>query len=157
MEYNPDTGIMSHRHRVLPSGKVSLRSGRKIGTPSRGGLRATIEYQPYSIHRLAWFYMTGEWPKHVIDHKDGDFKNNKWGNIRDVTRSQNNMNMRPRKVRKDGSVELKGVCKHRNKWVAHIGIAGRTVYLGVFNCPGAAHIAYVVAARKHHGQYARFA
>ena len=42
--------------------------------------------------RLAWFYMTGEWPKYTIDHIDRNTLNDRWDNLRDVTYQVNNQN-----------------------------------------------------------------
>jgi hypothetical protein len=42
-------------------------------------------------HRLAWFLMVGEWPPHTMDHIDRDKTNNKWENLRCVTRSINSL------------------------------------------------------------------
>lgn len=47
-------------------------------------------------HRLAFLYMTGEWSKHLVDHKPPGMKSdNRWENIREATYTQNAYNRGP--------------------------------------------------------------
>lgn len=103
----------------------------------------------YSESRLAWFYMTGKWPKRDIEHKDGDKTNNRWNNLRKATRTQNGGNAKSR-------VALKGVTRVRTgKYTAQIQKKMRKIHLGTFDTPEAAHAAYVVKARELYGEFAR--
>jgi hypothetical protein len=40
--------------------------------------------------------MTGKWPTRDIDHKNRKSLDNRWSNLREATRSQNNMNSKKR-------------------------------------------------------------
>jgi hypothetical protein len=48
----------------------SIKAGARAGSiHRRGGQRViTINRKQYYSNRLAWFYQTGEWPAHPIDH-----------------------------------------------------------------------------------------
>ena len=108
----------------------------------------------YNEHQLAWLYMTGRWGRPTIDHRDGDVTNNRWSNLRRATASQNNANRgRPR----NNTSGYKGVYRGRRpgQWCAHIGRNRRTIHLGTFPTAQAAHAAYVAAARKLFGEFAR--
>jgi hypothetical protein len=50
------------------------------------GVRATFNAQP---SRIIWAYMTGAWPTLVIDHIDGNRKNNRWDNLRQISHQRN--------------------------------------------------------------------
>jgi HNH endonuclease len=50
----------------------------------------------YRAGRLAWLYMTGEWPKNQIDHINRDKADNRFCNLRDVTQTENMRNKAPR-------------------------------------------------------------
>lgn len=43
----------------------------------------------YKASRLAWLYMTGEWPKYEMDHINHVKDDNRWVNLRDVTPAEN--------------------------------------------------------------------
>lgn len=66
-----------------------------------------------------------------------------------------------RKTHKNNRTGLKGVyCDQRRKnkpWHAQIRVDGKKVYLGSFAASAEAFAAYVAAARKYHGEFARFA
>lgn len=43
----------------------------------------------YLVHRIIWLMITGDWPENQIDHIDGNTRNNRPDNLRDVTSAQN--------------------------------------------------------------------
>jgi HNH endonuclease/AP2 domain len=99
----------------------------------------------------------GRWPKGEIDHVNGNKDDNRWENLREATRSQNIANARTPGCNTSG---YKGVYFDRSKprvkpWRASITVDGRTVRLGYFATPEKAWLAYVLAARKHYGDFAR--
>jgi hypothetical protein len=94
LDYNSETGVFTWR--------VALRPRMKIGTVAgwldeRGYRRVRIDARPYLAHRLAWLWMTGEWPSGRLDHRDGDPGNNCWSNLREAMQSQNSANSSIRK------------------------------------------------------------
>lgn len=107
----------------------------------------------YPAHRLAWFYMTGEWPARV-DHRDTIGTNNEWKNLRLATRSQNAANS---KMPIDNTSGFKGVhfSQASQKWCAMIRVDGKTKYLGIFEEKADAALAYAEGAAKYFGEFAR--
>jgi hypothetical protein len=93
--------------------------GKIAGTISEGYVVIWIEGRFYRAHRLAHFYMTGEWPPADIDHKRRDRTDNRWEEIRPATRSQNFCNA---KIRKNNTSGCKGVSWHKasQKWRARV-------------------------------------
>ena len=63
----------------------------------------------HASHRIIWKWMTGEEPID-IDHQDGDRTNNKWANLRSVTRARN--------IRKDGVFIGLGCYQNKNDAIA---------------------------------------
>lgn len=108
----------------------------------------------YQAHRLAWLYMTGKWPENEIDHKDLNKSNNRWHNLREATCSQNHAN---KAVQANNSSGFKGVSWNKKKWRAVLYIAGKQRFLGYFDTPQDAHIAYCNAAKMAYGDFARTA
>jgi hypothetical protein len=150
VKYDPETGCFSW----LISGK-GIRQGYPCGAiTTQGYHRIKIQQREYLAHRLAWFFMTGSWPDGEIDHINMDKADNRWINLRDATTKQNQYN---RTAPSNNTSGFKGVTwnKKCKKWQSSIGYEGRYVYLGLFDCPAAAHFAYVIGADKHHGMFAR--
>ena len=52
----------------------------------------TINGKMYRAHRVIWLWMTGKWPENDIDHEDRDATNNRWNNLGDKTKADNNRN-----------------------------------------------------------------
>jgi HNH endonuclease len=113
-----------------------------------------IDGRKYLAHRLAWLFMTGAFPLGQIDHSNMCRSYNRWCNLRDATASQNQANVR---IRKDNKSGFKGVywATNRKKWHAQITIDKRVRFLGYFDDPSIAHSAYIAAAKKHFGEFAR--
>ena len=89
----------------------------------------------------------------IIVVRDGDGLDNRRCNLRVCTRSQNNMNERPR----GGTSEFKGVSWDNaiSKWRPRIKHNGKQCYLGIFTDEIDAALAYDEAARIYFGPFAR--
>lgn len=149
LHYDPDTGIFTWKVCNL-----SALIGRRAGAPSGHGYRKIkIDGRRYYEHHLAWLYMTGEWLV-GIDHRDLDGSNNRCGNLRPATQSQNNANVSRRKHNTTG---FKGVTfnKVTGKYRAQMTRGGRCHYLGEYSDPRKAHAAYCSAAVDTYGEFAR--
>lgn len=148
-DYDPVTGVFRYRR------KISNKSaGTVAGTIAHNGYcDISIDGQKYGAHRLAWFWMTGEWPLHEVDHRNRKQADNRWRNLRPATRLQNMANS---KVKKSNRTGLKGVQYYRrgNKFCALIRKHGKRVYLGSFETAAEAHAVYMAAATDFHGSYA---
>lgn len=141
LEYSAETGEFTNRFRSggRPSGSVA-GSARKDGY-----VKIRIDSRAYYAHRLAWLYVTGSFPVGDIDHLDGDRSNNRFANLRDVSRAENNRNhgMRP-----DNTSGFPGVSfrKSEQRWQAQIQADGKRQHLGLYATPEEAHAAYSRAA-----------
>lgn len=119
------------------------------GTRERSSrVQIRVAGKNYRAHRLAWLYVYGEWPRGEIDHVDGNATNNCIANLRLATREVNNQNHR--RPNRNNSLQVQGVKKHWNRFVAQICVGGKTQYLGSFATPGEAHQAYLLAKRENH-------
>jgi hypothetical protein len=136
--------------------KVSVR-GQSVGTIA-GGLNGdgyiTVDVNgaSYLAHRLAVFYMTGEWPISLVDHENFDRSDNRWKNIRHANFNQNNH----RRIIAPNATGFRGVTfiKTSGRWRAKISVQKTTVHLGVFPTAEEAHRAYADAAKKYYGDFA---
>lgn len=147
MQYDPETGkfcrLITTNHRA--------KAGDEPGWNHCQGYRAiAIDGRCYLAHRLAWFFMTGEWPVEV-DHRNRNRLDNRWENLRNVTHQQNAQNVA---VEKDFKLttKLAGVSwdKSTSNWKSSICVDGRQKHLGRFDTDAAAHAAYVAAKRQLH-------
>jgi hypothetical protein len=161
LEYDPTTGEFTWIKREGDTRGVHIWNtrfaGKMAGRISSYGYREiAISSRLYKAHRLAWIYMTGEWPTDQIDHIDGDRLNNRLVNLRPATREQNAHNCRRHRDNKTG---FKGVAfyKPTGKFHAVIASYGKKFSLGYFPTPEDAHAAYCIAAKRLHGEFARAA
>jgi hypothetical protein len=138
VHYDPETGVFTRL--------TGVGSPINVKPNQDGYLRAKIDGRTYMLHRIAWFYVTGEWPEQEIDHRNARPADNRFKNLREATASQNNANRR----RYMNSIGFRGVRPWGRKYIAK---AGKT-YLGLFTTPEAAHAAYVEAAQAMYGEFA---
>ena len=151
LNYDPETGVWKWIARTARCIHIGDVAGSMKG---QGYWQIQIDGHNYFAHRLAWLYMTDEWPTCQIDHINLDRADNHWTNLREATASQNRANIRPQINNTSG---FKGVSwkKRSNWWETQIEVNGKGIYLGHFDCPAAAHFAYIVAAEKYFGEFAR--
>jgi hypothetical protein len=153
IRYDPETGMFTWLvYRQSYGG--GIYPGKIAGTMKDGYVKIILDQKQYRAHRLAWFIMTGTWPIHgtEIDHANGNRADNRWANLRAVTRTQNNMNLPPRTDNKSGH---RGVSwrKDTQQWHARIGKHGKTILLGNFDSLEDAVAARVAAESEHFGDH----
>lgn len=150
-DYDLESGILTRRIRR----GVKSPAGQVVGYPNQDGYLVThVDERTYSVHRIAWLMMTGSWPEYEIDHINGAPDDNRWSNLREATRAQNNRNTA---TRKDNSSGYRGVTfnKKLGRWSCVIVVDGVREYLGLFDTPAAAGAAYDERARVAYGQFYR--
>ena len=146
--YDPETGWFTNR-----CSRGRAKAGERAGAHAHSGYsRIIIDYRKYYEHRLAWFYVHGEWPDE-IDHIDGDTCNNAITNLRPCDRTENNCNAQQQR----GQSGLRGAyLDPRNlQWFSKIQFGGYAKFLGNYGSAEEAHKAYEAAARQLHGDFYR--
>ena len=144
LHYDPATGVLTWRVRSR-----NTRVGDIAGRLLNGGYRSIgIDRRAYQAHRLAWLWMTGEWPKGDIDHIDGDPLNNRFENLRDVSHGINQQNQN--RAHSNNKTGFLGVSPRGRKFRAVINVDGKHMHIGLFNTPELAYAAYLAAKRIHH-------
>lgn len=144
IRYNPGDGSFVW----LRKPAKRILAGSVAGTLRGGRIFIVIGGKSYAASRLAWLYMTGQWPSGVVDHINGFAADNRWANLRDVSRRVNNENQRC--ARSCNRAGLLGVTPHHERFRARIKVRGVTRDLGLHATPELAHAAYVAAKRELH-------
>lgn len=149
LHYDSETGIFTRKISRHPKYKIGGIAGCLHNC---GYLRISINKKSYLAHRLAWLYMTGEFPLSGIDHINNDPLDNRFYNLREANKSENGQNRSKNKNNKSG---FKGVCfdNNRGKWVAQIMANGKRKFLGYFETAELAAIKYEEFAIKLHGKF----
>lgn len=147
LAYCPETGVFTNRVTRGARAIVGAVAGSRGAV---GYVEIRVDRVLYYAHRLAWLYMTGEWPSEVIDHRDADRANNRWSNLRSVTRGVNQENRRvAARTNKSGFLGV-AVDKRRGGHRATIVVRGKQKHIGSFESAADAHQAYVNAKRSVH-------
>lgn len=141
--YDRLTGIFTWR-----VARCNHRAGDAAGhRRSDGYLEVRLDRRLYRANRLAWLYMTGEWPPHLIDHEDRNSGNDRWSNLRPATHSQNHQNQ---VMRKDAKHGFRGIELHSSGlWRALLTVRGKRIRLGYFKTREEAAAARVKGEREH--------
>jgi hypothetical protein len=139
LAYDPETGVFQWE--TSPNSQVRAGDFAGYTRPDNGYSIIIIDRKRYYAHRLAWFYVHGEWPLE-IDHINRVRNDNRIENLREADRSINSRNRRT-----TASSGYTGVyySKLRKKWLASIKVGGKRKHLGVYDNPEDANV-----ARKKH-------
>lgn len=164
--YDPETGALIWRDR--PREDFPSERGWKVFNTQCAGKEAcaTAKLGPrtykvvriagrlYLQHRLVWLMVTGIEPSKWIVHKNLDGTDNRFANLRDARPSQSHANRSYQGKTVSG---LKGAFWRPDigRWESRIGVNGKSLYLGMHDTAELAHSAYVSAAQKHYGDFAR--
>lgn len=143
--YSLQTGVFTRRTTTSSNAKRGDEAGSVNG---QGYLVVRIAGKKYYAHRLAFLYVTGEWPPETVDHIDGDPSNNSWGNLRLVSHAENHKNQKRHSNNTSG---VAGVHWHKasGKWQAYIRVNGKQKHLGSFDDKAAAVLVRLAAEIEH--------
>ena len=144
-----DSDLGKHRWRaeLMHNRYYAKRTGKE------NGRKKTL-----SLHRVIMERVIGRplLKGELVDHEDNNSLNNLRTNLRLATHAQNNCNAKKRgnKV----TSQYKGVdwSSSGENWRARITVNNKTLHLGVFGTPEDAYRAYCEAAKKYHGEFARY-
>jgi HNH endonuclease len=129
--YDPETGffmrVAKPRQSKFPAGTIA---GSK---PSpHGYISLKIDGCSYMIHRLAWLFVHGTWPRE-IDHVNRIRDDNRLSNLRSASRSLNALNSKVKATNRSGVTGVNHVADcYRNPWRAFIMVNGNPITLGYF-------------------------
>jgi hypothetical protein len=146
LSYDAETGLFTWAQR-----RTNGAEGLAGSNPDGRYITISIKRKRYYAHRLAWFFVHGEWPKNQIDHINGIKTDNRIANLREITRAENQQNQR--QAHKDAkTTRLLGACRctFTKRWQAHIQVNGKQKNLGRFDTAEEAHAAYLAAKRELH-------
>lgn len=148
LRYIPSTGQLFWRKPPRRWRKPTLEAGCR---DRKYYVLIVIDGLRFSAHRIIWKMVTGRDPRNQIDHKNGFTQDNRWKNLRQATARQNARNRRARYPFK-GTTKIIG----RKTFIATIRLpTGKTKTFGPFKTPKRAHLAYIEAAKKLHGEFFR--
>ena len=161
LSYDPETGLISwldpgpDAFATLKGYRIFKRNfcGKTAGSISPDGyVKLRLNGASLLAHRVIWAMVYGYDPVDDIDHRDMCRSNNRIGNLRQATRSQNCMN---KLTRSDNTSGSKGVSWHKvtGKWSASICVDGHAAHLGVFTNKQDATRAYQEASAEVHGNF----
>lgn len=148
LRYDPQTGDFFWR--------VNRTNGVKAG--DRAGCRRgeywviSIFNVSYRAQRLAFLYMTGEFPSDYVDHINGKKLDNRWDNLRPATNAQNQHN----RAGTGGACGIKNVTyvARRRKYQVSLKVFGREKFIGYYQDCELAELVATEARNKYHGPYA---
>lgn len=131
VHYDPDTGVLKRTHALDRGHNRYEKEFTPTSVTKQGYRQISLFKRPYTVHRLAWFYMTGEWPDEV-DHISGDRLDNRWCNLRSVSSVENRRNMGTPVNNKTGVTGVFYYHRYR-KYEVSIQVKGERVYLGRYD------------------------
>lgn len=150
LRYEPDTGDWYW----LKSINSRVNEGDAAGTISVHGYRIiTFGGIKYRASRLAFLYMTGTWPENEVDHENRCKLDDRWDNLRDVYRSENQLN---RDMQINNTSGGRGVHwdTRSGRWAVQVKKDNISFWVGYFDVLEEAIVARDLAATELHGEFA---
>lgn len=121
---------------------------------TNGYLVLTMD-KTYLAHRIIWLMQTGVFPE-FVDHENHIRSDNRWGNLRLITRQGNAQNKSTNSNNTSGYLGV-SYMPSRKKYRATITIDHKHIHLGLFDTAEQANSARLTANKEHafhpnHGQ-----
>lgn len=149
LHYDLDTGLFTW---LISPAKQTL-----IGTVAghrneKGYIKIGYKRKIYAAHRLAWLYVTGEWPVDQIDHWDLIKDNNRWLNLRECSNRENQFNQN---VRIDNLLGVRNISKRKGKFMVRFQYNGKHRSFGTFSSLEEAKTRADHLRKELHGEFAK--
>ena len=136
----PRDAAILHQYLEYREGKIfwkvrpskSVYAGDEVGTARRDGYRTmTIGKRALRVHHAIWLMFKDVWPVSKIDHVNGNSRDDRIENLRDVSQKENSRNQAMHSRNTSGHT---GVYwnKRDRYWQASIRVEGKNVHLGRF-------------------------
>lgn len=141
LRYDPEQGTFTR----LVSNNSRYKVGTIAGSVSpEGYIAISLRKVAHQAHRLAFLYMTGEFPPNCVDHINGNRADNRWKNLRLADRFENAQN---KSINKNNTTGWAGVYYHADskKYYSHIRHNGKQVRLGIHLTAEEAGLTYLIA------------
>lgn len=150
LHYEAATGVFTW---IRPNPQArKVRPGDVAGRLLKAGyVQIGIDSKYYLAHRLAFLYMLGRFPVSLVDHENGDTKDNSWKNLKEANPTSNSKNASKSKRNTSGVTGVNWNIGAK-KWVASISINKIHTHLGCFDDLEKATAARK-AAEQHHGYH----
>jgi len=145
LHYDAESGVFSWLG-VAPHSR--RKPGSSPPTNAKGYCILRVDGEKHLAHRLAYLYAHGRWPDGHVDHINGNKRDNRIDNLRAVTCSLNNQNIR--QARRHSKTGILGVRKEGNGFTARLKVGGKSLHIGSFPTAEQAYTAYVQAKRRLH-------
>ena len=125
--------------------------GKRVGSPAKNYETVMVDGKNWFIHRLVFLMQHGYMPK-IVDHINGNTKDNRIENLREANDCENAHNA---KLRVNNVSGVKGVSwnKDREKWVVRVNHNKKTYQKYVQDIELAELVAVEMRA-KYHGAFA---
>lgn len=174
LSYDPATGDLMWRSRPLWMFKGSTPGYRRRAwtawtkryanqpafktVSNQGYLVSTLFNQTFTAHRIIYCLQTGEWSSTEIDHINGNRADNRWCNLRAVSKTDQQRNMCRSRRNTSGQTGVYW-SKAARKWAARIGSKSGSIHLGLYDTLEGATLARKQAEQelgyhKNHGRVA---
>lgn len=101
------------------------------GSSKKPYVSVGIRGRVYKAHRLAFLLETGSFPNEDVDHINGNGLDNRWSNLRVVSKAENSRNMRRTKSNTSGVTGVQWL-KSRERWIAMITLDKKPIRIGTF-------------------------
>lgn len=132
LHYDHETGVFTWNIKISSKANIGDIAGRK----HKPNDYLNIYYNGilYGAHRLAFLYMEGYLPEHMVDHKNGICDDNRWSNLRHATSMCNSQNQKKFSNNTSG---YPGVFfdKKADNWRSMITIKLKNYHIGSHNDP----------------------
>ena len=128
LHYNPETGFFRWEKPTANWIKAGQVAGRRT---DQGYINICFCGHRHFAHRLAYLYMEGYIPENEVDHINRNRADNRWSNLREVSRQ---CNMRNASMPCNNTSGITGVSFHKvsQKWQSHITVNEKLKHLGLF-------------------------
>jgi hypothetical protein len=136
--------------------KISVQGapkGIKSGISKSNGYEySNVDGKKILNHRIIFALHHGYAPE-LVDHIDGNKKNNLIENLREATKAENNLNRKIHKNNKCGKKNIHWIQKVKS-WCVKLNVNKKRIHVGLFKDLELAELVAIEAREKYHKHFA---